>query len=122
MFVDKHHEEIDWEDLENTAKKMNLHRFLACLNAICIENIGIDKAKYPVVEIDKELKERVLSDILSPEFNDQKPKSLFPILLYNWKRWRANAWKHRMVFNESQFSMFCTLLYSHIKRIKTIKA
>lgn len=122
MFVDKHHEEIDWEDLENTAKKMNLDRFLACLNTICIENIGIDKAKYPVVEIDKELKERVLSDILSPEFNDQKPKSFFPILLYKWKRWRANAWKHRMVFNESQISMFCTLLYSHIKRIKTIKA
>lgn len=122
MFVDKHHEEIDWEDLEDTAKEMNLYSFLACLNAICIENIGVDKNKFPVMEYNKELKKRVLSDILSPEFNDKKPNSLFPILLFKWRRWRANIWKHKMVFNESLFSMFCTLFYSHIKRIKTIKA
>lgn len=30
MFVDRHYDEVNWDELIDTAKEYNIHRFLAC--------------------------------------------------------------------------------------------
>lgn len=42
---------------------MNMHRFLNCINAISINNIGVDAKLFPSFERDLKLEERVLNDI-----------------------------------------------------------
>lgn len=122
MFVDKHYSEINWNDLIDIAKKHNIHRFLACLNAICIDYIGVDSKKFPKLPVNSSLECRIIEDVLSPEFEDKKPNDLLPVLFFKLKRWKNNIWKHRIVFNEGLFSMFMFLSWSHLKRFKTIKA
>lgn len=122
MFVDKHYDEVNWDELIDTAKEYNIHCFLACLNAICVDYIGIDPKKFPKLPVNSSLERRIIEDVLSPEFDDEKPSALLPVLLFKLKRWKNNVWKHRIVFNEGLFSMFMYLSWSHLKRYKTIKA
>lgn len=53
---------------------MNMHRFLNCINAISINNIGVDAKLFPSFERDLKLEERVLNDILHPEFSEKFPE------------------------------------------------
>lgn len=56
---------------------MNMHRFLNCINAISINNIGVDAKLFPSFERDLKLEERVLNDILHPEFSEKFPEKGF---------------------------------------------
>lgn len=60
------------------------------------------------------VKERVLNDILSPEFNGDEPKKLLPRVIFKYKRWKANEWKHRLCYNDSMWSAFWSGVWGHI--------
>lgn len=63
MFILRYCDKIDWTELYATARRMNMHRFLNCINAISINNIGVDAKLFPSFERDLKLEERVLNDI-----------------------------------------------------------
>ena len=122
FFVRAHHDEVDWNGAIAFLKEIGLYTFFNQVNAICIDFLGFDEAVFPFVERKEEQEERIIADILHPEFADEKPFSgLFPILTFKFRRWWHNRWKHPLVYKEWLLPMFLTLLWSHLRRYKTIK-
>lgn len=101
-FVNKNKENIDWEFVQTVAKANRMERFLDALNAICTEYLGFCSTDFPVYKQDDKLRDRVLSDILYPKFDDDV-SSKDNIIRFGWVRTRRiwiNRWKHNMVFDE----------------------
>ena len=88
--------------------------FVNCINAICDSDLGFDSAIFHGVQYDPELKERVLTDILSPAYGVADPKGLIAKWVYKYRRWKGNAWKHKLCYAESRWDSFWTLLKSHM--------
>ena len=134
-FVQAESENIDWEWLYSTAQEYNMDKFLAVKNAICVDFLGFDKAKFPVLAGNagekfescedagsfKSIEERVFNDILSPEFNEPAPEGLLKTLFWKYRRWHSNSWKHRLVYPESLFVTFFVQLYCHILKPKSFR-
>lgn len=99
-----------------------MDRFLECLNAICTEDLGLDASLLPPSACDPKLKERVLNEILSPEFAGAKPNGLLPNMWFKTRRWWANRWKHRIVYDEGLAGAFVNSVWAHLKRPKSISA
>lgn len=122
-FVEKNASDIDWGALERFAKEMNMHRFMYCMNAICIDYLGLPSDLLPPFERDKDLEQRVLNEIFCPEFSEPKPycASLFQSLSYKLRRWWVNRWKHRIVYREGLVSTFFVQVWSHLMKPKTLR-
>lgn len=122
FFIQAHHEEIDWNDIIGLLKDMGIYTFFNQINAICVDYLGFSEKDFPTIRRYQELEERILMDILSPEFDEKKPNgSLFTVVWFKLRRWWANKWKHKLVYNDNLPTIFATLALSHLKRIKTIK-
>lgn len=93
--------DLDWEWLWHLAKEYNMHRFLACLNAICIEEIGLDATKFVLQEYDSKLKYRVLKEIM--QGTDLVPNAS---AWERTKRWWQHRWKHEICYSDSMLSSF----------------
>lgn len=141
--ADRHFEEIDWKATEAFAEKHGMGRFLTILNSICIDYFGIEPEKFGDMAaakfgdadaavfrtasrqdgdlearaLDRGMAARVMDDVMEPEFSETKPKKdTIRILAFKWRRWRANIWKHRLVYDEKLPMMFLTLAWSHLRR------
>lgn len=122
FFVRAHYEEVDWSGTIAFLKETELYEFFNQINAICIDYLGFSEDYFPSVKRNKKLEERFISDILHPEFAEEKPPSgLLSILTFKFRRWWHNRWKHPLVYKEWLLPMFLTLLWSHLRRYKTIK-
>lgn len=125
FFVEKHGSEVDWPWLKGLLEEFGLRRFFNVLNAICVEDLGFDFGRFlayglRLTNVDKELKKRVLGDILEPEFNEEQPKRLLPRAWFRYRRWQANAWKQRLCYNESRWSAFWSGVWSHLLKPNSI--
>lgn len=122
-FVERYSSEIDWPSLQEIAERMNMHRFLNCLNAICIDRLGLAHDCVPAFERDKTLEVRVWNEILRPEFEEEKPQGAGYVKSwsYMFRRWWANRWKHRIVYNEGLLSTFMVQVWSHLLKPKSLK-
>lgn len=120
FFVERHTKEIDWKWLVSVLEEYHMKDFYNCLNAICVEDLGFPIALFPNVESEKGLKERVLQDILSPQYEFDLPKGLLKRIAYKVRRRRGNAWKRKLCFEESGFSSFMTSVWSHLLRPDSI--
>ena len=89
-------------------------------NAIGIEDLGFEVGIFPEGEYDKALKDRVLADILSPEFNEEEPSGLIPRVAFKFRRWCANAWKHRLWYKESMWSAFWSGVWNHLLKPSSV--
>ncbi len=114
FFVEKHTEEIDWTWLENVLDKFGMSPAYSIFNAICVEDLGFDSNIFPNVHFNPLLKERVLNDILSPEFTNEEPSGTISRVLYKYSRWKANGWKNELCFKESMWSAFWSGVWGHI--------
>lgn len=122
FFVRAHHKEVDWNKAITFLKEIGLYTFFCQINAICIDYLGFDERVFPFVERKEGLEARILADILHPEFSGEKPSSgLLSIITFKLCRWWHNRWKHPLVYKEWLLPMFLTLLWSHLRRYKTIK-
>lgn len=122
FFVRAHFHEVDWGSAIDFLKEIGLHTFFCQINAICVDYLGFSRDIFPSIDKNENLEKRILSDILHPEFAEEKPLSGFiPILSFKRRRWWHNRWKHPLVYKEWLLPMFLTLLWSHLKRYKTIK-
>lgn len=95
---------LDWAWLWKMAEDQNMHRFLMCLNLICVENLGLDSSRFEVRHQDERLKSRVLEEIMHGI--DLVPDASA------WQRtvrWWKHRWKHRICYSDSMLSSF---LYS----------
>ena len=122
-FIEKYSEQIDWISLQAFAKQMNMHRFLNCLNAICIEKLGLPSSCVPKFERNSQFEERVWNEILKPEFSKVQPRNAGYIKSwsYMFRRWWANRWKHRIVYREGLVETFFVQLWSHLLKPKSLK-
>lgn len=122
FFVRAHHNEVDWKATIDFLKEIGIYTFFNQINAICVDYLGFTESCFPTIERREHLENRILEDILHPEFSEEKPTSgLLPILTFKLRRWWYNRWKHPIIYKEWLFPMFLTLLWSHLRRYKTIK-
>lgn len=122
FFVRSHSKEVDWASTIDFLKEIGLYTFFNQINALCVDYLGFAENVFPTIKRIKDLEERILLDILHPEFAEEKPsEGLIPILTFKLRRWWHNRWKHPLVYKEWLLPMFLTLLWSHLRRYKTIK-
>lgn len=122
FFVRANSANIDWAQVLETLHKIGLRRFADQINAICVDYLGFSAHSFPIFTRDTSLQERILMDILHPEFSESKPHAgLLPVLHFKLRRWWHNRWKHTLVYKEKLLPMFITQLWSHLRRYKTIK-
>ena len=122
-FVEKDGLKIDWQALRDIAHQTNMHRFLDCLNAICIDKLGLPQQCVPEFKRNPQLEERVWNEILQPEFRELQPKNAGYIKSwhYMFRRWWANRWKHSIVYNEGLAKTFFVQVWSHLLKPKSLK-
>lgn len=95
-------------------EKYHMTDFYNCLNAICVENLGFEARIFNGVQFNPNLKEKVLNDILVPEYEvETGMKNML-------KRWTANRWKHQLCFKENTWTAFWYGVWSHLLKPKTI--
>ena len=120
FFVEKHTKEVDWVWLDGMLDKFHMKEFVSCINAICVEDLGFPVDIFPSVQFVPTLKERVLEDILDPEYTAAEPKGFFPRVVYKYKRWQGNAWKQKMCYGESRWVMFWSGIWAKILKPASI--
>lgn len=120
VFVAHCHGRVDWTALYAAAREAGMVRFLDCLNAVCIDYLGLDASSLPAFERDAELEKRVLDEILSPAFSDERPEGLLRVVRFKARRWWTNRWKHRLVFDEGLAGAFVRSAWAHLKRPQSI--
>ena len=119
FFVKAHGNEVDWEYVTGVLEEFGMMEMFGIFNAICVEELGfvlggLKAYSLPLTDVDKELKERVLSVILSPEFVGETPSALIPRIVFKYRRWKANGWKHRLCYRESMWSAFWSGVWNHL--------
>ena len=122
-FVEKYAQQIDWKALDEIAVQTNMHKFLNCLNAICIDRLRLPSSCVPQFERNPQLEERVWNEILRPEFSEPTPKNAGYLKSWSFmfRRWWANRWKHQIVYNESLAKTFVVQVWSHLLKPKSLK-
>jgi hypothetical protein len=120
FYVQKHHDEIEWEWLDGVIKQFHMKDFFDCINAICVQELGFHASIFPYVQYNPSLKDKVLEDILNPRFTRESPNGLISRLLYKYRRWKGNAWKHEMCYNESMCSAFWSGVWNHLLKPSSI--
>lgn len=120
FFVEKHTKDVDWKWLLSVLERYHMKEFFNLINAICVEDLGFGATIFPYVQYLPELKQRVLSDIIEPEYTAEEPRELMKRLVYKYCRWQGNAWKQRLCYNESRLSMFWTGILAKILKPASI--
>jgi len=118
FFVKAHGEDVDWAMVTEVMEKFGMSQMFCIINRICVDDLGFDLNLD--IDCDMMLKERVLNEVLSPEFTDETPSSFLPRLAFKYKRWRANEWKHRLCYNESMWSAFWSGVWNHLLKPSSI--
>lgn len=114
FFVKKHGKDVDWKWLERILDEFGMTPAYNIFNAICVEDIGFEASIFHQIQFSPILKDRVLNDILFPEFTGDTPKALLPRVLFKYRRWKANGWKNELCFKESMWSAFWSGVWGHI--------
>ena len=120
FFVEKHHSEIDWDWLEGELDCFGMKPLYHIFNAICIDDLGYDASFFNGIQYDPVKKERVLNEILTPEFPKVMPKNTINRMVYKYRRWNGNAWKQELCFKESRREAFWSGVWNHFLKPRTI--
>ena len=120
FFMQAHHTEMDWPWYFEKLEQFGMTTMFNIFNAICVEDLGFDAAVFHQVQFNPFMKDRVLNEILSPEFGDELPNSLIPRLLFKYHRWRGSAWKHELCYKESMWSAFWSGVWNHLLKPSSI--
>lgn len=121
FFVKKHGQEVDWRWLIGVLERFGMRRLFDIFNVICIEDLGFESDIFPpLTKVDGSIKNRVLSEIIFPEFYEREPNAFLPRVLFKYRRWRANEWKHKLCYKESMWSAFWSGMWSHLQKPHSI--
>ena len=114
FFAEKHTNDIDWDWLKDVLDEYHMTDFYCCINAICVEDLGFAPSIFNGVQFNPELKDKVLSDILSPEYTVENH---FVNML---KRWKGNQWKHKLCYKESIWNALWSGAWSYLVKPSSI--
>ena len=114
FFVEKHTKEIDWKWLDGMLEKYGMKDFVNCISGICVEDLGFDAGAFHEEKSLPGLKERILMDILNPEYTSEEPTGFMSRMVYKLKRWHGNAWKHDLCYKESRWDSFWSGIWAKI--------
>lgn len=120
FFVQRNGKDVNWNWLVALLKEYNMIEFFNCINAICVEELGFDSNIFPYVQFNPRLRERVLKEIISPEFSVQRPNSFFMRIPFRYRRWKANEWKHQLCYKDSMWSAFWSGVWNHLLKPSSI--
>ena len=119
FFVKSHGKEVDWKWLMEIIKEYGMLPMFNIFNAICVEDLGFNASIFPQVQFNPDLKDRVLKDIISPEYGAEEPQMIISKYWYKYRRWKGNRWKHELCFSDSLASAFWTGIWGHLFRPKS---
>lgn len=118
FFVIAHGVEIDWEWLESVLDKFGMRPAYDCFNRLLTEQLGFDFKAFSMsptyMNVDNSLNERVLNDILSPQYSGVSSSGKIQQLLFRLRRWLRNGWKHRLCYKESMLSALWSGIWNHV--------
>lgn len=119
FFVKAYGKEVDWKWLVEVLEKYHMKEFYDCINAICVEDLWFQDSCFKIQgslrsKSSENLKERILNDTLSPEFDGVQPKGLIRRVPFKYRRWKANAWKRELCYAESEKSSFWGGVWNHL--------
>lgn len=124
FFLEKHGDAVNWPYVMSVLEDFGMKELLGVFNAICVEDLGFTGSIFQVScstsEVDLTLKERVLNEILSPEFTGDTPSALIPRIAFKYRRWRSNEWKHRLCYKENMWSAFWSGVWNHLLKPSSI--
>lgn len=120
FFVKKHSIEVDWNWLVDILERFGMKPLYEIFNAICVEDLGFNASLFHSIQFIPSLKDRVLNDILLPEFSEEESGGMLKRALFKYRRWKTNEWKHKLCFNESMWSAFCSGVWSHLLKPSSI--
>lgn len=120
-FVTAHSAGINWNWFLTMVEDLGMTDFLACVDGICVSRLGMDGSKFPELEYDEALMQRILDESFNREFKEKKPSGLFKIIAFKFRRWKANGWKQDLVFSDSRLSSFLNQVWSHVLKPASIK-
>ena len=125
FFVEKHGGEVDWPMVLEVFDRFGMRQLFDIFNAMCVEDLGFFFNDNPNGNKEREtkdegLKERVLNEILFPEFSEKEPKGLLPRVSFKYRRWKANGWKHELCYKESMWSAFWSGVWNHLLKPASI--
>ncbi len=117
-------DKVEWTLVNKTIEDYGMTEFVAVLNAIATQHLGVSMSQCLAVlqsySLNVSLVHKVEHDLVyGSEEADNKADGLERL---GWKlrRWRALAWKRRMVFNDSPLRLLLTSLTSHIEKPQSI--
>lgn len=120
FFVEKHGKEVDWNYVQDVLDRFGMHQMFNIINAICVGDLGFDVAYFPAVQFDPGLKDRVLNEILAPEYSNHTPTGFIKRVIFKIRRWMANAWKHQLCYKDSMWSAFWSGVWNHLLKPSSI--
>ena len=120
FFTEKHTKEVDWKWLDSVLEKYGMKEMYGIINGICVEELGFDASIFSFVQFIPHTKDRVFNDVMNPEFADKKPSWFLPRMIFRFRRWKANSWKHELCYKESLCSAFLSGVKNHMLKPNSI--
>lgn len=120
FFVEKHGKEVDWAWLLPVVDGHGMTPFLNIMDAICAEELGFDVRLFPAVQSDPAVKNRVVDEIFASVYEGDEPGNVLQRQISRYRRWKGNAWKHKLCYKESMWSAFWSGVWAHLMKPKTI--
>ncbi len=120
FFVKANGKDVDWKMVLDVLERFGMKDLFNIINDICVEDLGFDAIIFPQVQFNPVLKDRVLKEILSPEFPNQTPGGFVKRVSFKLRRWKGNAWKHELCYKESMWSAFWSGLWNHLLKPSSI--
>ena len=120
FFVEKHSTKVDWTWFLSVLDDFHMRGFFNIVNAICVNDLGFSLELFPEISADVALREKVLNEVLSPEFSADLPKNLINRVVFKFRRWKANEWKHQLCYKESMWSAFWSGVWNHLLKPSSI--
>lgn len=120
FFVKAHGKNVNWEWILKILDEFGMKTMFNIINAICVEDLGFQSDIFPNLQYDAHLKDKVLNEILSPATPNEQPRRVFARILWKYRRWKANEWKHKLCYKESMWSAFWSGVWNHILKPSSI--
>ncbi len=121
FFVEVNGKDVNWEWMEGVLKEYGMWEMFNIINEICVEDLGFNEKLFPhYLKRGDALKDRVLNEIISPAFSEEVPSNLLCRVVWKFRRWRANGWKHKLCYKESMWSAFWSGVWNHLLKPASI--
>ncbi len=115
--VAKYSDMIHWDEALQFIEEQKMTPLMICFKDMCVDYLGFDGKDFCHIPGGSPLTERVLADILHPEFSEESmpPSMSLKYFIFKTRRFRANRWKYKMVYPESLFQTYTHLLTSKVR-------